>query len=128
MLKVLLPDGSSKDFPPPVTPRDVAASIGPRLAQAAIAAEGDGKIVGLDFQLPESGEVKLRSFTAKDPEALGVMRHSCAHVMARAVMRLKKNVQLAFGPTVEGGYYYDVQVDPPLSEDDFPAIEAEMKK
>ena len=128
MLKVLLPDGSSKDFPPPVTPRDVAASIGPRLAKAAIAAEVDGKIVGLDFQLPESGQVKIRIFTAKDPEALGVMRHSCAHVMARAVMRLKKNVQLAFGPTVEGGYYYDVQVEPPLSEEDFPAIEAEMKK
>ncbi len=128
MLKVLLPDGSSKEFPPPVTPRDVAASIGPRLAKAALAAEVDGKTVGLDYQLPESGEVKLRIFTAKDPEALGVMRHSCAHVMARAVMRLRKNVQLAFGPTVEGGFYYDVQADPPLSEEDFPAIEAEMKK
>ncbi len=56
------------------------------------------------------------------------MRHSCAHVMARAVMRLRKGVQLAFGPTVEGGFYYDFDLEEPLSEDDFPAIEAEMKK
>ena len=56
------------------------------------------------------------------------MRHSCAHVMARAVMRIKKGVQLAFGPTIESGFYYDFEMEDPLTEDDFPAIEAEMKK
>lgn len=128
MLKVILPDGTSKEFPGSTTPAEIAAGIGPRLLKAAIAGEVDGTVVGLDYRLPESGEVKLRILTKKDPEALAVMRHSAAHVMARAVMRLFKGVQLAFGPTVEGGFYYDFQLPKPLSEEDFPAIEAEMKK
>ena len=128
MLKVILPDGSSKEFPGSVPVKDVAAAIGPRLLKAAIAAEVDGKVVGLDYKLPAEGEVKVRILTKKDPEALGVMRHSAAHIMARAVMRLKKGVQLAFGPTVEGGFYYDFELPEPLKEEDFPAIEAEMKK
>jgi threonyl-tRNA synthetase len=128
MLKVILPDGSSKEFPGSIPVKEVAAAIGPRLAKAALAAEVDGKVVGLDYKLPAEGEAKVRIFTAKDPEALGVMRHSAAHIMARAVMRLKKGVQLAFGPTVEGGFYYDFEVPEPLKEEDFPAIEAEMKK
>lgn len=128
MLKVILPDGSSKEFPQSVSIRQIAEGIGPRLAKAAIAGEVDGKVVGIDTRLPDSGEVKLRILTKKDPEALAVMRHSAAHIMARAVMRLKKGAQLAFGPTVEGGFYYDFQMPEPLREEDFPAIEAEMKK
>jgi threonyl-tRNA synthetase len=128
MLKVILPDGSSREFPGSVPVKEVAAAIGPRLLKAAIAAEVDGKVVGLDTKLPAEGEAKVRIFTMKDPEALGVMRHSAAHVMARAVMRIKKGVQLAFGPTVEGGFYYDFEMPDPLKEEDFPAIEAEMKK
>jgi threonyl-tRNA synthetase len=128
MLKVILPDGSSKDFAGSVPVMDVAAAIGPRLAKAAIAAEVDGKVVGLDFRLPADGESQVKIFTMKDPEALGVMRHSAAHIMARAVMRLKKGVQLAFGPTVEGGFYYDFEIAEPLKEEDFPGIEAEMKR
>ena len=128
MLKVILPDGSAKEFPQSVSIQEVAAGIGPRLAKAALAGEVDGKIVGIDFRLPDAGEVKVRILTKKDAEALGVMRHSAAHVMARAVMRMKKGVQLAFGPTVEGGFYYDFQLADPLREEDFPAIEAEMKK
>jgi threonyl-tRNA synthetase len=128
MLKVILPDGSAKEFPSSVPVKDVAAAIGPRLLKAAIAAEVDGKVVGLDYKLPADGAVKVRILTAKEPEALGVMRHSAAHVMARAVMRLKKGVQLAFGPTVEGGFYYDFQLPEPLREEDFPAIEAEMQR
>jgi threonyl-tRNA synthetase len=129
MLNVILPDGSSKQFSEsPVTPLNVAESIGPRLAKAALAAEVDGKVVGMDYVLPDNGEVKLKLFTKKDPEALAIMRHSAAHVMARAVMRVKKGVQLAFGPTIENGFYYDMMLPEPLSEEDFPAIEAEMKK
>lgn len=128
MLQVNLPDGSSKEFSQSVTAYDVALAIGPRLAQAALAAEVDGRIVGLDTRLPESGSVKVRLLTKKDPESLGVMRHSAAHVMARAIMRLFPDVQLAFGPTVEGGFYYDFQLKHSLSEADFAAIEAEMKK
>lgn len=128
MLKVQLPDGSTRQYGEAITPGDIAAEIGPGLAKAAIAAELDGAIVGLDHRLPDAGEVQLRLLTRKDPAALSVMRHSCAHVMARAVMRLKKGTRLAFGPTVEGGFYYDFELDEPLREDDFPALEAEMQR
>ncbi len=128
MLKVNLPDGTSKQYEQPITPGAIAAEIGPGLAKAALAAEVDDAIVGLDHPLPADGEVSLRLLTKKNPESLAVMRHSCAHVMARAVMRLREGVQLAFGPTVEGGYYYDFDLEKPLSEEDFPAIEAEMAK
>jgi threonyl-tRNA synthetase len=128
MLQVQLPDGSQKQFSVPITPRDVAAGIGPGLVKAAIAAEVDGRVVGLDYALPGEGTVRLRLLTKKDPEALAVMRHSCAHVMARAVMRLYDGVQLAFGPTIEGGFYYDFDLEHSLTDADFPAIEAEMKR
>ena len=128
MVTVVLPDGSESQFESPVTPADVAASIGPGLARKALAAAVDGQVVGLDFRLPDGAAVPLKIFTERDAEALDVMRHSCAHVMARAVMRLFEGVRLAFGPTVEGGFYYDFDLDHALSEDDFAAIEAEMAK
>ncbi|MEX0585431.1 MAG: TGS domain-containing protein, partial [Pirellulales bacterium] len=142
MLRIHLPDGTVRQYSPPVSPRTIVADIGPGLAKAALAAEVDGQIVGLDTELPISGslasvlglkpgsadDVKLRILTRKNLEALGVMRHSCAHVMARAVMRLFEGVQLAFGPTISGGFYYDFDLPHKLTEDDFPAIEAEMKK
>ena len=127
-LTVSLPDGSERAFDRQVTPADVAAEIGPGLAKAALAAEVDGQLVGMDFQLPTEGTVALKLFTNKNQEALGIMRHSCAHVMARAIMRLFDGVQLAFGPTTDNGFYYDFELEKPLTEDDFPAIEAEMKK
>ena len=128
MLKVVLPDGSVKEFSRRVRPIDIAADIGPRLAKATVAAVVDGKLVGTDTFLPDEGEIQFRLLTRKDPESLGVMRHSCAHVMARAVMRLFPGVQLAFGPTVANGFYYDFQSERPLSEEDFAAIEAEMAR
>jgi threonyl-tRNA synthetase len=128
MLTVILPDGSRKQYDRPVTAYDVATEIGPGLAKAAIVAEVDGRQVDLRSPLPESGEVKLRLLTKRDPDALAVMRHSAAHVMAQAVMRLFKGVQLAFGPTTATGFYYDFHLDHPLSEEDFPRIEAEMQK
>ena len=128
MVQVRLPDGTEKQFKPPVTPRDVAADIGPGLAKAALAATVDGEVVGLDYFLPPDSTVRLTLLTKKDPAALAVMRHSCAHIMARAVMRLYDGVRLAFGPTIEGGFYYDFDLDHALSEEDFPAIEAEMAK
>jgi threonyl-tRNA synthetase len=128
MLRVTLPDGSVKEYSGRVRPIDIASDIGPRLAKATLAAAIDGQIVGIDTILPEEGGVSLRLLTRKDAEALNVMRHSCAHVMARAVMRLFEGVQLAFGPTVANGFYYDFQLERPFSEADFPAIEAEMAK
>jgi threonyl-tRNA synthetase len=111
-----------------VSAYDVAAEIGPGLAKAAVLAAVDGKQVDLHSPLPSSGEIKLRLITKKDAEALAVMRHSAAHVMAQAVMRLYKDVQLAFGPTTATGFYYDFALPQPISEEDFPKIEAEMQK
>jgi threonyl-tRNA synthetase len=129
MLTLRLPDQSTKQVPEGTTPRTVAEGIGKRLAQAAVAAKVNGAIVDLDRELPATGQdVDFQLLTDKDREALDVLRHSCAHVMARAVMRLFPGVKLAFGPTTENGFYYDVDVEPPLREEDFPRIEEEMKK
>ncbi len=128
MLKVTLPDGNVLEYSRRVRPIDIAADIGPRLAKATLAAEVDGRLVGTDTLLPEEGEISLRLLTSRDPKALEVLRHSCAHVMARAVMRLFEGVELAFGPTVDNGFYYDFGLEKPLSEEDFPRIEAEMAR
>ncbi len=128
MLAIVLPDGSRKHFEQPVTAYDVAAEIGAGLAKAAVLATVDGRQVDLHTPLPTTGEIRLRLLTKRDPETLAVMRHSCAHVMAQAVMRLFEGVQLAFGPTTGTGFYYDFALLHALSEEDFPRIEAEMQK
>ena len=129
MLTLRLPDGSTKQVPEGTRPRDVAQGIGKRLAQAAVAAKVNGTIVDLDRELTDGhGEITFQILTERDPEALEVLRHSCAHVMARAVMRLFPGVQLAFGPPIENGFYYDIDATPPLREEDFPRIEEEMRK
>lgn len=128
MTSVKLPDGSLKEFEGAVSVKDVAKSIGSRLAKDAIWGEIDQQPVELDFEIATTEPVNLKIITRKSPDALATMRHSCAHVMARAVMRLKQGVQLAFGPTIDGGFYYDFECEQPLTEDDFPAIEKEMAK
>ena len=128
MTKVTLPDGSSKEFDGAVTLLEVAKSIGSRLAKDAMWGEVDGQPVSMEHKIEDGAEVSIKIITKKDPLALATMRHSCAHVMARAVMRIKPEVQLAFGPTIDGGFYYDMEVGDPLSEDDFTAIEKEMQK
>lgn len=128
MTSVKLPDGSLKEFETAVSVKDVAKSIGARLAKDALWGEIDLQPVELDHEIPSGEPVDLKIITKKDPDALATMRHSCAHVMARAVMRIKKDVQLAFGPTIDGGFYYDVVCEVPLTEEDFPAIEKEMAK
>ena len=128
MFKVALPDGTRREYDCPVSAYDVAVDIGPGLAKAALAAEVDGQLVDLHAPLPDAREVQLRLLTKRDAEALNVLRHSCAHVMAQAVMRLHPGVQLAFGPATDTGFYYDFQLETPLSEEDFPKIEAEMRK
>ncbi len=128
MLTVQLPDGSEKTFESSVTPLQIAEGIGPGLVKASVAAAVDGAIVGLDFPLPSDGTVALEILTKKDPRSLSVMRHSCAHIMARAIMRLYDGVRLAYGPTNESGFYYDFDLEHTLTDDDFDKIEAEMKK
>ena len=126
MLTLTLPDGSSRQVPPGTRPIDVANGIGKRLAAAAVAAKVDGTIVDLDRELTADATFQL--LTDRDAEALDVLRHSTAHVMARAVLRLFPNAELAFGPTTDTGFYYDVRSPKPVTEDDFPRIEAEMAK
>jgi threonyl-tRNA synthetase len=129
MVTLRLPDGSTKQVAAGTRPREVAESIGKRLAQAAVAAKVNGQVLDLDRELPGgNGELTFQLLTDKDREALDVLRHSCAHVMARAVLRLFPGVQLAFGPTIENGFYYDIDVTPPLREEDFPRIEDEMRR
>jgi threonyl-tRNA synthetase len=100
------------------------------LANATVAAVVDGTVVDAGRPLAEATEkrpVPLRLLTHRDAEALGVLRHSCAHVMARAVMRLFPGSSLAFGPTTGHGFYYDIDSPEPIREEDFPRIEAEMQ-
>ena len=124
-----LPDGSRREVPAGARPRDVAEAIGKRLAKDAVAAKVDGAVVDLDRELPPGdAEMAFSVLTPKDPEALEVLRHSTAHIMARAVMRLFPGTQLAFGPPLENGFYYDIDSPTPLTEADFPRIEEEMRK
>src|SRR3954452_12369523 len=129
MLTLKLPDGSARQVAPGARPLDVAESIGKRLAQAAVAAKVNGQVVDLNRELPpDPPEVSFQVLTDRDPEALEVLRHSTAHIMARAVMRLFTGTQLAFGPALANGFYYDIDSPTPITEADFPRIEAEMKK
>ncbi|MEZ6138935.1 MAG: threonine--tRNA ligase [Zavarzinella sp.] len=129
MITLRMPDGSERQVPPGVRPLDVAESIGKRLAQAAIAAKVNGEVVDLTKELTTDGEqLNFQILTDKDTESLEVLRHSSAHIMARAVMRLFPNVKLAFGPALANGFYYDIDSEIPITENDFPRIEAEMKK
>ncbi|MBL8817481.1 MAG: threonine--tRNA ligase [Planctomyces sp.] len=131
MIQVKLPDGTLLEQSDQASALDVAAGIGERLAKATIAASIEGTVVDAMRPLKDLTEqrpVPLKLITERDAEALGVLRHSCAHVMARAVMRLFPGVGLAFGPTLGNGFYYDFDLQTPISEDDFPRIEAEMQK
>jgi threonyl-tRNA synthetase len=131
MLSIQLPDGTVVEHPDDASPMSVANSIGSRLAKAVIAAKVGDQVIDATRSLQSfagNGPIPLKLLTDKDPEALGVLRHSCAHIMARAIMRLYPGVSLAFGPTIQNGYYYDFELPHKLSEVDFAAIEAEMGK
>ena len=131
MLSIRLPDGSVVEHPDHATALDVAQAISPRLATAAVGAIVAGTTVDVMRPLAEvttERPIPVQLLTEKDPQSLGILRHSCAHIMARAVMRLWPDVELAFGPTTGHGYYYDIACSHKISEDDFPRIEAEMQK
>ena len=125
MVNITLPDGNIKSFENSPTGMDVALSISKGLARTCGAMAIDGEIA--DLHSPIEGDSQVRLITTKDPEATEILRHSAAHVMAQAILRICPEAQLTIGPVVEGGFYYDIDM-PPLSEEAFPAIEAEMKK
>ena len=127
MISVKLPDGGVRELADGASALDLAADIGPGLAKAAVAAKVDGQIVDLQKALPDGSEVAL--LTKRDPEALEVLRHSAAHLMADAILRIFPKAQLTIGPVVEDGFYYDIYLpDGKITPDDFPKIEAEMKQ
>lgn len=130
MFKISLPDGSVREMPEGSTPADVAAAIGPGLAKAALAAKIDGELV--DLSLPFTGDAQLALVTSRDEEeALDLARHDFAHVLAEAVQALFPGTQITFGPSTDDGFYYDFAPNPergPFTDDDLPAIEAEMRK
>ena len=128
MIKISLPDGSSREMPAGSTPADVAAAIGPGLAKAALAAKVDGELV--DLSRPFTGDAQLALVTARDEaDALELARHDYAHVLAEAVHALFPGTQITFGPSTDDGFYYDfAPVDRAFTDDDLPAIEAAMRR
>lgn len=126
MAKVTLPDSSTLEIADGSTARQVAEKIGAGLAKAAVAARIDGKLVDLTAPVTDGARVEI--VTAKDKQGLDVIRHSCAHVMAEAICSLWPQTKLVYGPTVEDGFYYDIDLDEPIRPDDFARIELRMRE
>ena len=128
MLKITFPDGSVKEFSKGITTEEIAGSISPGLKKKSIAGKVNGEL--FDLKRPILEDCSIEIITQDSAEALEILRHSTAHLMAQAVKRIygKDNVKLGVGPVIEGGFYYDIDVDQPISTDDLGAIEKEMKK
>ncbi|MYC53527.1 MAG: threonine--tRNA ligase [Gammaproteobacteria bacterium] len=124
-IQVRLPDGSPVEVPRGSSAADIAAGIGPGLARAALAAVVDDEVV--DLARPVSPGAEVRILTSRDDDALPVLRHSAAHVLATAVRELHPNAGIGFGPSIDDGFYYDFQVDEPFTPEDLEAFEARMR-
>ncbi|MBK5937438.1 threonine--tRNA ligase [Halorhodospira halophila] len=126
MPAITLPDGSVKQFDHPVTTREIAESIGRKLAKDAIVGRVDGELVDLDRPIEHDARVEI--VTANDPDGLDVIRHSTAHLMAQAVKQIHPEMQVTIGPTVDNGFYYDFAGEHSLSEDELETIEQRMSE
>ncbi len=126
MISITLPDGSQRQFDVPVSVQDVAASIGAGLAKATLAGKVDGRLVDASHVIDRDAELSI--VTDKSPEALDILRHSTAHLLAQAVQRLFPGAQVTIGPVIDNGFYYDFAYERPFTPEDLPAIEAEMQK
>jgi threonyl-tRNA synthetase len=126
MVNVQLPDGSIRSFEQPVTIAEVAANIGPGLAKATLAGKVDGKLVDSSFRIEHDS--KLEIVTEKHADALDIVRHSTAHLMAQATQRLFPKAQVTIGPVVDNGFYYDFAFERAFTPEDLAAIEAEMTR
>lgn len=126
MIELVFPDGAKKSFEAGVTGRDVAASISNSLAKRALAAKIDGELVDLNAPINEGGAIEI--VDPKHEDALGILRHSTAHLMAQAMKRLYPGIKFGVGPAIETGYYYDTDQEKQITEEDLPVIEAEMAK
>ena len=126
MINITLPDGSVRPFESAPTVFDVAASIGAGLAKAALAGKVDGNLVDTSFLIEKDSSLEI--VTEKHVDALDVLRHSTAHLLAQAVQRLYPGAQVTIGPVIENGFFYDFAYERPFTPDDLPKIEAEMLK
>ncbi|MGD6833311.1 threonine--tRNA ligase [Sutcliffiella halmapala] len=126
LLKITFPDGAVKEFERGTTTEDIAASISPGLKKKAIAGKLNGEFIDLRSPIEADGEISI--VVQDTEEALGIMRHSTAHLMAQAIKRLYGNVKLGIGPVIENGFYYDIDMEESLTPDDLQRIEKEMKK
>jgi threonyl-tRNA synthetase len=126
MAKIKLPDGSILETQNGTTAKQVAERIGASLAKAAIAARINGQLV--DLSTPINGDVSIQILTLKDTESLEILRHSCAHIMAQAICSIWPNAKLVYGPTVQEGFYYDIDLDEPIRPEDFGRIEEKMRE
>jgi len=124
LIRLTLPDGSVREVPPGTTGRDLAASIGPGLAKAALAIRVDGQV--RDLSRPIEADATVSIITDKDPDALDVLRHSSAHILATAVRELFPGAGIGFGPAIEDGFYYDFDVPRPFAPEDLERIEQRM--
>ena len=126
MISLTFSDGSARNFKPGVTGREVADSISKSLAKKAVAMTLDGKVK--DLAEPIRAGARIRILTREDPEALPLIRHDAAHVMAEAVQELYPGTQVTIGPVIDDGFYYDFARDEPFTPEDLPAIEAKMRE
>lgn len=126
MPRVTLPDGSQRQYPQPLSVAEIAQSIGQGLARAAIAGKVDSQLVDTSYVIDKDCELSI--ITAKDPEGVEVVRHSCAHLLAQAVKTLFPSAQVTIGPVVEEGFYYDFAYERPFTPEDLAAIEAKMQE
>ncbi|GGH75590.1 threonine--tRNA ligase 1 [Compostibacillus humi] len=125
-ITITFPDGAEKAFPKGTTGEEIAASISPGLKKQALAIKLDGKPFDLRRPLEQDGAIEI--LTYKQQEAIDIMRHSAAHLMAQAIKRLYKDAKFGVGPVIDEGFYYDIDMEHKLTPDDFPKIEKEMKK
>ena len=121
---ITLPDGTEKSFTGPVTGAEIAGAIGPGLAKAALAIKVDGEVRDLGREIASDATIAI--ITKRSDEALELIRHDAAHILAQAVQELFEGTQITFGPATEDGFYYDFHREEPFSLDDFQSIEARM--
>ena len=126
MAKVTLPDGSILEIDDGNSVQQLAMQIGPGLAKAALAAKIDGELVDLNTSI--NSDCTIQILTAKDAEGLEIIQHSCAHVMAQAISSIWTDTKLVYGPTIEDGFYYDIDLDEPIRPEDFERIEEKMNE
>jgi len=128
-VNVVLPDGSNLELSDGASGLDAARAIGPKLAEQAVLVRSNGRVQDLRLPLEEGQEVQILTTRDKDdPDALAVLRHSSAHLLAEAVRRLYPDVKIAIGPPIENGFYYDFEFPEPIREEDLERIEAEIKR